>query len=95
MKLQDLQNIKWAECSACCESNNETKNLFWFEHANAVFEVLLYFIVSIKYSYNALIVHMNIYNIIMKLFLTYKAKSIFQVTKPGFLKAKTFIKKHG
>ena len=38
---------------------------------------------------------MNIYNNIMKLFLTYKAQSIFQVTKPGFLKAKTFIKKHG
>ena len=40
-------------------------------------------------------VHMNIYNSIMKLFLTHKAQSIFQVTKPGFLKAKTFIKKHG
>ena len=56
---------------------------------------LLFLIVPIKYSYNAFIVHMNIYNIIMKPFLTYKAQSIFQVTKPGFLKAKTFIKKHG
>ena len=36
---------------------------------------------------------MNIYNNIMKLFLTHNAQSIFQVTKPGFLKAKTFIKK--
>ena len=36
---------------------------------------------------------MNIYNNIMKLFVTYKAQSIFQVAKPGFLESKNFYQK--